>query len=105
MSSIPSFPIPINRFVGIYLEGGSPMQFLYWLIFLIAIGIAIFAVQNSSAPSVIIKFLIWKFETSLVYTILGSIVLGILLTLLFWISRALRASFRPKITDQKIPSN
>jgi uncharacterized integral membrane protein len=87
------------------LEGGSPMQFLYWLIFLIAIGIAIFAVQNSSAPSVIIKFLIWKFETSLVYTILGSIVLGIVLSLLFWISRALRASLRPKITDQKIPSN
>jgi uncharacterized integral membrane protein len=81
------------------------MQFLYWLIFLIAIGIAIFAVQNSSAPSVIIKFLIWKFETSLVYTILGSIVLGIVLSLLFWISRALRASLRPKITDQKIPSN
>ncbi len=80
------------------------MQFLYWLIFLIAIGIAIFAVQNSSAPSVIIKFLIWKFETSLVYTILGSIVLGILLTLLFWISRALRGSFRPKMTDQKTPS-
>jgi len=80
------------------------MQFLYWLIFLIAIGIAIFAVQNSSTPSVIIKFLIWKFETSLVYTILGSIVLGILLTLLFWISRALRGSFRPKMTDQKIPS-
>ena len=61
------------------------MQFFYWLIFLIAIGIAIFAVQNSSAPLVTIKFLIWRFQTSLVYTILGSIVLGILFALLLWI--------------------
>jgi uncharacterized integral membrane protein len=72
------------------------MQFFYWLVFVMAIGIAIFAIQNSSAPPVLIKFLIWKFETSLVYTILGSIVLGILFTLLFWIPRALRASFQPK---------
>ena len=55
------------------------MQFFYWLVFLLAIGIAIFAVQNSAAPLITIKFLIWKFETSLVYTILGSIVLGIIL--------------------------
>jgi hypothetical protein len=33
------------------------MQFFYWLVFLMAIGIAVFAVQNSSAPPVIIKFL------------------------------------------------
>lgn len=72
------------------------MQFFYWLIFLVAIGIAIFAVQNSSAPSVSIKFLIWKLETSLVYTILGSIVLGILLTLLLWIPRTVKASFQKK---------
>jgi uncharacterized integral membrane protein len=70
------------------------MQFFYWLIFLVAIGIAIFAVQNSSAPPVSIKFLIWKLETSLVYTILGSVVLGILLTLLLWIPRAVKASFQ-----------
>jgi uncharacterized integral membrane protein len=72
------------------------MQFFYWLIFLVAIGIAIFAVQNSSAPPVSIKFLIWKLETSLVYTILGSVVLGILLTLLLWIPRAVKASFQKK---------
>jgi len=72
------------------------MQFFYWLIFLVAIGIAIFAVQNSSAPPVSIKFLIWKLETSLVYTILGSIVLGILLTLLLWIPRTVKASFQKK---------
>jgi uncharacterized integral membrane protein len=72
------------------------MQFFYWLIFLVAIGIAIFAVQNSSAPPVSIKFLIWKLETSLVYTILGSVVLGILLTLLLWVPRAVKASFQKK---------
>jgi len=70
------------------------MQFFYWLIFLIAIGIAIFAVQNSSAPPVIIKFLVWKFETSLVYTILGSILSGILLSLLLWIPKVVRTSFQ-----------
>jgi uncharacterized integral membrane protein len=72
------------------------MQFFYWLIFLVAIGITIFAVQNSSAPPVSIKFLIWKLETSLVYTILGSVVLGILLTLLLWIPRTVKASFQKK---------
>jgi uncharacterized integral membrane protein len=80
------------------------MQFFYWLIFLIAIGIAIFAVQNSSAPLVTIKFLIWRFQTSLIYTILGSIALGILFTLLLWIPRALRASLKSKKSGHEIPS-
>jgi len=70
------------------------MQFLFWVVFLIAIGIAVFAVQNSNAPLVTIKFLLWKFETSLIYTILGSIGLGILMTLLFWIPRVIRAKVR-----------
>ena len=55
------------------------MKIFLWIAFLILIAVAIFAVQNSSAPLVTIKFLIWRFETSLVYTILGSIVLGIFL--------------------------
>ncbi len=80
------------------------MQVFYWLIFLLVIGIAIFAVQNSSAPPVIIKFLLWKFETSLVYSILGSIVFGMILTFLIWVQRALRASVRSKRADQKVPS-
>ncbi len=80
------------------------MQVFYWLIFLLAIGIAIFAVQNSSAPPVIIKFLLWNFETSLVYSILGSVVLGMILTFLIWVQRALRASVRSKRADQKVPS-
>jgi len=80
------------------------MQIFIWIIFLIAISIAIFAVQNSNAPAVVIKFLFWKFETSLIYTILGSIVLGILITLLFWIPRAIRASIRRKNVNKEISS-
>lgn len=79
------------------------MQFFYWLMFLIAIAVAIFSIQNSAAPLITIKFLIWRLETSLIYTILGSIGLGILFTLLFWIPRALRASFKAKKASQ-IPS-
>ena len=77
------------------------MQFFYWLVFVIAVGVAIFAVQNSNAPLVTIKFLLWKFETSLVYTILGSIGLGILITLLLWIPRAIRASLRKRKLPQE----
>jgi uncharacterized integral membrane protein len=75
------------------------MQIFYWIVLLIVIGIAVFAIQNSNAPLVMIKLLLWKFETSLVYTILGSIGLGILITLLFWIPRAIRASLRKKNVD------
>jgi uncharacterized integral membrane protein len=80
------------------------MQFFYWLVFVIVVGVAIFAIQNSSAPPILIKFLIWRFETSLVYTILGSIALGILFILLIWIPRAVRASFRSRKSDRAIPS-
>jgi len=80
------------------------MQFFYWLMFLIVIAVAIFAIQNSAAPLITIKFLIWKFETSLVYAILGSIGLGILFTLLSWIPRALRASFKSKKSSREVPS-
>jgi len=78
------------------------MQAFFGVGFLLMIIVAIFAVQNSSAPPVMIKFLIWKFETSLVYTILGAIVLGILLTLSFWIGKAIRASIRKKELPQEI---
>jgi len=80
------------------------MQIFLWIVLFIAISIAIFAVQNSDAPLIMIKFLIWKFETSLVYIILGSIGLGILITLLFWIPRAIRASIRRKKVPQDISS-
>jgi uncharacterized integral membrane protein len=80
------------------------MKVFLWIAFLIIIVVAIFAVQNSAAPLITIKFLLWEFKTSLVYTVLGSIGLGILLTLLFWIPRALRASFRSKKSNHEIPS-
>jgi len=79
------------------------MQIFLWIVLLIVVGIAIFAVQNSNAQVVVIKFLLWEYKTSLVYTILGSIGLGVLLTLLFWIPRAIRASFQRKHTNQEIP--
>jgi uncharacterized integral membrane protein len=77
------------------------MKVFLWIAFLIIIAVAIFAVQNSAAPLITIKFLIWKFETSLVYAILGSIVLGILLTLFLWISKAIGASVQKKDSNKK----
>jgi len=78
------------------------MQFFYWLVLLIAFGIAIFAIQNSSAPPVVMKFLFWQYETSLIYTLLGSVGVGILITLLFWIPRAIRSSFQMRELKRKL---
>lgn len=72
------------------------MRIFSWITFLILVGVAIFAIQNSNAAPVMIKFLAWRFETSLVLTILGSIVLGCILTLFLWISRAIRHSFKKR---------
>ena len=80
------------------------MKVFLWIAFLILIAVAIFAVQNSDAPIITIKFLFWRFEASLVYTILGSIGLGMLFTLLLWIPRTLRASLRSKKSNQGLPS-
>ena len=70
------------------------MKVIFWIFFLVVVVIAIFSVQNSAATPVTIKFLLWTFETSLVYTILGSIGLGILLTLLLWIPREIQSAYR-----------
>ncbi len=78
------------------------MQFFYWLIFLMAIGIAIFSVQNSNAPLVAIKFLLWRFETSLNYTFFGAIGAGILIILFFWIPRALKTSIQLKELKKQV---
>lgn len=78
------------------------MQFFYWLILVIIIGVAIFAVQNSSAPLVTMRFLFWKFETSLIYTILGSMGVGILMTFFFWIPKAIKSSIRSKELKKQI---
>ena len=78
------------------------MRAFFGIGFLLVIIVAIFAVQNSNAAPVMIKFLMWKFETSLVYTIFGAIVLGIFLTLSFWIGKAIRASMRKKELPKEI---
>ena len=78
------------------------MQFFYWLVFLVAIVLAVFAVQNSTAPSVTMKFLFWQFETSLIFTILGSIGSGMLFILLLWIPSAIRASLRARNLKKEI---
>jgi putative membrane protein len=78
------------------------MQFFFWLAFLVMIGLAIFAIQNSTAPTVVMKFLLWKFETSLIYTILGSIGSGIILTLLLLVPVTIRASLRARNLRKEI---
>lgn len=78
------------------------MQFFYWLMLAIVIGVAIFAVQNSSAPLVTMRFLFWKFETSLIYTLLGSMGAGILVALFFWIPKAIKSSIRSKELKKQI---
>jgi uncharacterized integral membrane protein len=75
---------------------GRYMQVFLWIVFFILVGIAIFGVQNSNASPVMIKFLMWRFETSLVYAILGSIVLGILVSMFFWISRTIHLTFKKR---------
>jgi len=78
------------------------MQFFYWLVLVMAAGIAIFAIQNSSAPLITVKFLVWKFETSLIYTLLGSAAVGILMVFSLWIPRAIRSSMRSRESKKKI---
>jgi uncharacterized integral membrane protein len=67
-----------------------------------AVGIAVFAIQNSSAPLLTVKFLVWKFETSLIYALLGSAGVGILMILFLWIPRAIRSSMRSRESKKKI---
>jgi len=78
------------------------MQFFYWLVFAIVICIGVFAIQNSAAPLITIGFFFWKFETPLIYTIFGSIGVGILITLFFWIPRATKNSIRSKDLKKQI---
>ena len=78
------------------------MQFFYWFVLLMAVGIAIFALQNSSAPLITLKFLVWEFKTSLIYTLLGSTGIGILIILSLWIPRAIRSSMKSRELKKKI---
>ncbi len=72
------------------------MQLFIWIAFLVVAGIAMFAIQNSTAAPVLMKFLFWKFQTSLIYVILGSIGLGVLVTLFVCVPRAIRTSIQIK---------
>ena len=78
------------------------MQFSLWLVLLVVIGVAIFAFQNSTAPSVVTKFLFWNFETSLIYTILISLGSGMLIILFLWIPGSIKASLREKNLKKQI---
>lgn len=78
------------------------MQVFYWIILIIAICVAIFAIQNSSAPPIAIKFLLWKVETSLIFTLLGSIGAGMLMILFLWLPRAVQSSIRSRELRRKI---
>jgi len=80
------------------------MSVFLWIAFFLLVGVAFFAVQNSDASPVVMKFLFWRFETSLVYTVLGAVCLGILLTLLIWIPRGIRTSLRTKRLRREIDS-
>ncbi len=80
------------------------MQIFLWLIVIIILCVATFAVQNSAAPPLTIKFLFWKLETSLIPMLVGSIGAGILIMLLLWIPKALRASFRVKALKKEMES-
>ena len=80
------------------------MQIFLWLILVIVFCVAIFALQNSAAPPLTIKFLFWKWQTSLTLTLLGSISAGILLILLLWIPRAFRTSLRVKALKKEMES-
>jgi uncharacterized integral membrane protein len=78
------------------------MKIFPWLSLGMILCAAIFAVQNSTAPPVAMKFLLWNFETSLIYTVLGSVGIGMLIILFQWIPRAIRASFRARNSKKEI---
>ncbi len=82
---------------------GGPIQFFYWLVLLMLIGFIIFALQNSSAPPVVIKFLFWRVETSLLYTLLGSVAAGILIALSFCLPKLIRSSFPKRPSNEYQP--
>jgi len=78
------------------------MQIFFIIAFVLAIGVAVFAIQNSDADMVVMRFLIWEYKTSLVYTLLGGIGLGILLTILCWIPRAIKTSLHMRRLKRQI---
>jgi uncharacterized integral membrane protein len=78
------------------------MRLFLGLAFVVLVGVAIFAIQNSTAPSVDLKFVVWGIRTSLVYTILGSFASGMVTVFLLWIPSALKASSQKKSFRKEI---
>ena len=78
------------------------MQVLLWLGLGVILCVGILAVQNSATPPIGLKFLLWNFETSPIYALLGSAGIGMLLMLFFWVPRAIRASSRAKKLKKEI---
>jgi uncharacterized integral membrane protein len=74
------------------VPAGVLVKFLIGMAFLAIIAGAVFAIQNSAASPVTMKFLHWRLETSLLYCILGSMAAGMLIVILLWIPRAIRGS-------------
>jgi uncharacterized integral membrane protein len=69
---------------------------------LIALTAAILVAQNLNAPVVVIKFLLWKFETSLTDTMLGSLGCGMLIVVLLWFPRGIKNLFRVRNLRKRI---
>lgn len=78
------------------------MRLFFVVGFLVLLGIVMFAFQNSTAPSVDLKFAIWNFRTSLIYTILGTFASGMVVVFLLWIPSALRATFQKRSLRKEI---
>jgi len=75
---------------------------MIFLIFalILSLGVAAFAVQNSLP--VVVKFLYWSFETSLVIIILGSASLGAIVIFLLHLFSQLRLRWNLRSANQKI---
>jgi uncharacterized integral membrane protein len=78
------------------------MRFFFGLAFLVLVGVSIFAIQNSTAPPVDMKFVVWDLRTSLVYTVLGVFASGMVVILLLWIPSALRAASQKRSLRKEI---
>lgn len=66
------------------------MQLALILALLLAIAVAVFAVQNSIPVTV--SFLLWEAQTSVVVLVLASALAGVLISALFAAARGLRLS-------------
>ena len=72
------------------------------LAFLLALGTAVFALQNTD--SVTIKFLLWEYQTSLVLVIFGSVGTGVILALLAFLGGSWKDSRTRRSLESTINS-